>query len=73
MEKESISTFSIHGFPWALRYLLIVFSKMVCLLFNCGFEKVSLKILVRLLYLSSRVFEKFALKAFENVLVKSII
>ena len=37
IEREGVSTLSIPGYPWALRYLLIVFSKMVCLLFNCGF------------------------------------
>ena len=31
IEREGVSTLSIHGYPWALRYLLIVFSKMfVC-------------------------------------------
>ena len=33
IEREGVSTLSIHGYPWAVRYLLIVFSK--CLLFNC--------------------------------------
>ena len=27
IEREGVSTLSIHGYPWALRYLLIVFSK----------------------------------------------
>ena len=39
IEREGVSTLSIHGYPWALRYLLIVFSKMVCLLFNVGLKK----------------------------------
>ena len=28
IEREGVSTLSIHGYPWALRYLLIVFSKV---------------------------------------------
>ena len=43
IEREGVSTLSIHGYPWALRYLLIVFSKLSVLLFNVGLKKVSLK------------------------------
>ena len=65
IEREGVSTLSIHGYPWALRYLLIYVFKNVCLLFKVsGFEKVSFKISVRLLYRSSRVFEKLLSKAF---------
>ena len=34
MEREGVSTLSICGYPRALRYLLIMFSK-ICLLFKC--------------------------------------
>ena len=30
IEREGVSTFSIHGFPWALRYLLIFLKLFVC-------------------------------------------
>ena len=64
MKREGTSTLSIHGYPWALRYLLSCVFKIVCLLFNCGFKRVSLKISVRLLYQSPRVFEKIAFESF---------
>ncbi|CAI8606570.1 unnamed protein product [Vicia faba] len=35
IERERVSTLSIHGYPWALRYLLICVFKTVCLFFNC--------------------------------------
>ena len=59
IEREGVSTLSIHGYPWALRYLLIcVFKMFVCFSIVSGFEKVSFKVSDRLLYQSSRVFEK---------------
>ena len=45
IEREGVSTLSIHGYPWALRYLLIcVFKMFVCFSSVSGFEKVSLKV-----------------------------
>ena len=58
IERESVSTLSIHGYPWALRYLLIYVFKMFAFQSVSGFEKASLKDSDRLLYQSSRVFEK---------------
>ena len=43
IEREGVSTLSIHGYPWALRYLLIVFSKVSAFQSVSGFEKVSSK------------------------------
>ena len=39
IEREGVSTLSIHGYPWALRYLLIVFSKVFAFQSVSGFEK----------------------------------
>ena len=44
IEREGVSTLSIHGYPWALRYLLIVFSKVFAFQDVSEFEKVSFKI-----------------------------
>ena len=42
IEREGVSTLSIHGYPWALRYLLIcVFKMFVCFSIVSRFEKVS--------------------------------
>ena len=43
IEREGVSTLSIHGYPWALRYLLLCFQNDVCFSDVSGFEKVSLK------------------------------
>ena len=37
IEREGVSTLSIHGYPWALRYLLTMFSKMFFFSCVCGF------------------------------------
>ena len=37
IEREGVSTLSIRGYPRALRYLLIMFSKIVCFSSVCGF------------------------------------
>ena len=34
MKRVGASTLFIHGYPWALRYLLLCFQK-ICLLFKC--------------------------------------
>ena len=39
IERKSVSTLSISGYPQALRYLLILFSK-IAFLCVCGFEEV---------------------------------
>ena len=70
IEREGVSTLSIHGYPWALRYLLICVFKIVCLLFNVGlksfFERFQIDSRVR-------VFENLFLKAFRKCVgVKSI-
>ena len=37
IEREGVSTLSIHGYPWALRYLLIcVFNCFDLFALNCG-------------------------------------
>ena len=44
IEREGVSTLSIHGYPWALRYLLICVFKMFVCFSRCeGLEKVSFK------------------------------
>ena len=40
-EREGVSTLSIHGYPWALRYLLLCFQNLFALQVCVGFEKVS--------------------------------
>ena len=72
IEREGVSTLSIHGYPWALRYLLICVFKSVCFSIVSGFERVSFKISVRLLYQSSRVFEKLFLQSFGDNLLAAI-
>ena len=37
IEREGVSTLSIRGYPRALRYLLTMFSKIVCFSSGCGF------------------------------------
>ena len=39
IERECVSTLSIHGYPWALRYLLICVFKSVFFSSVSGFEK----------------------------------
>ena len=39
IEREGVSTLSIHGYPWALRYLLIYVFKSVCFSIVSEFEK----------------------------------
>ena len=39
IEREDVSTLSIHGYPWALRYLLICVFKSVCFSIVSEFEK----------------------------------
>ena len=34
IDREGISTLSLHGFPWALRCLLIILKLLVCLCFE---------------------------------------
>ena len=41
IEREGVSTLSIHGYPWALRYLLLCFQKLFAFQVCVGFEKVS--------------------------------
>ena len=70
IEREGVRTLSIRGYPRALRYLILCFQN-VCFSIVSGLEKkFHLKISDRLLYQSSRVFEKLFLKAFESVGVK---
>ena len=37
IEREGVSTLSIDGYPWALRYLLLCFQNFVCFSSVCGF------------------------------------
>ena len=37
IEREGVSTLSIHGYPRALRYLLTMFLKRFAFLRDCGF------------------------------------
>ena len=39
IEREGVSTLSIHGYPWDLRYLLKVFSKLFVCFSIVGFKK----------------------------------
>ena len=32
MDREGVTTLSIHGFPWALKYLIIFLKLLVCVL-----------------------------------------
>ena len=68
IEREGVSTLSIHGYPWALRYLLLCFQN--CLLFRyvwvfkkSSFEKSQFDSYVR-------VFEKLLWKLLKSVGVK---
>ena len=43
IEREGVSTVSIHGYPWALRYLLICVFKMFVCFSSVGLKKFRLK------------------------------
>ena len=43
IEREGVSTLSIHGYPWALRYFLLCFQNLFAFQVCLGFEKVRLK------------------------------
>ena len=70
MEKEGISTFSIHGFPWALRYLLIFEN---C--FRVCVKKFVLKCLSAEIHFMATLVSvlKRVIKCFENFFLKSVL
>ena len=66
MKRECISTLFIHGFPWALSYLidhLLLFAIVLCV---CGFLKVFLKMELR----NGSRFYKNAYKVFVSKIVQ---
>ena len=70
MERKGVRTLSIHGFPWAIRYLIIL--KIACV-FVCfeNFLSVAIHFMVTLVSVLKSVikhFENFCLKSmFESV------